>query len=368
MLPVAESSSRLAERARPGGLVERQHDACVTHHFGEAPTVATDEGSTQCHRLESGRAEPLVLAREHHTESHLDEAVAIIGRYTAGPHDLRGHLALLDTRAQCRLRRTLAAGEHHGHIPPRTGSEVDEEVVALVRVRDRRIDDDRTAAESVSRPQGCLVGRGGTEVRLHAVPYREHTGRVDPVRLHDGLLDEVGPLREFVADDFERDRVERIFGFRYRIEIYVPAPKRTYGYYVLPFLLGDPMVAEEHITAFGWAHPQDMDDIVALTLRVNDFLFGLFLGCGIKLIDFKIEFGRLYEDDMVRIVLADEISPDSCRLWDIKTQDKLDKDRFRRDMGGLVEAYQEVARRLGIIAEGEKPERTKPKLVKTDLN
>ena len=94
----------------------------------------------------------------------------------------------------------------------------------------------------------------------------------------------------------------------------------------------------------------------------------LFLGIGIKLVDFKIEFGRLYENDMMRIVLADEISPDSCRLWDIKTQDKLDKDRFRRDMGGLVEAYQEVARRLGIIAEGEKPERSKPKLVKTDLN
>jgi len=86
--------------------------------------------------------------------------------------------------------------------------------------------------------------------------------------------------------------------------------------------LGDPMVTEEHITAFGWATPQDLDDIVALTLRVNDFLFGLFLGCGIKLIDFKVEFGRLYEDDMVRIVLADEISPDSCRLWDLRTNEK----------------------------------------------
>ena len=110
--------------------------------------------------------------------------------------------------------------------------------------------------------------------------------------------------------------------------------------------LGDPMVTEEHITAFGWATPQDLDDIVALTLRVNDFLFGLFLGCGIKLIDFKIEFGRLYEDDMVRIVLADEISPDSCRLWDLQTNEKMDKDRFRRDLGKVEEAYQEVARRL----------------------
>ena len=128
------------------------------------------------------------------------------------------------------------------------------------------------------------------------------------------------------------------------------------------------MVSEEHITAFNWASPQEIDDMMHMAIRINDFMSGLFLGIGIKLVDFKIEFGRLYENDMMRIVLADEISPDSCRLWDIKTQDKLDKDRFRRDMGGLVEAYQEVARRLGIIAEGEKPERSKPKLVKTDLN
>ena len=104
-----------------------------------------------------------------------------------------------------------------------------------------------------------------------------------------------------------------------------------------------------------------------MAIRVNDFLSGLFLGIGIKLVDFKLEFGRLYENDMMRIVLADEISPDSCRLWDIKTGDKLDKDRFRRDLGGLVEAYQEVARRLGIITENEKPERSSPVLVKTDL-
>ena len=126
------------------------------------------------------------------------------------------------------------------------------------------------------------------------------------------------------------------------------------------------MVSEEHITAFGWANPQELDDIMALSIRINDFLCGLFLGIGIKLVDFKIEFGRLYEGEMMRVVLADEISPDSCRLWDLKTNEKLDKDRFRRDMGGVVEAYQEVARRLGIIMDSETPERSKPKLVKTD--
>ncbi|PWR25642.1 phosphoribosylaminoimidazolesuccinocarboxamide synthase [Zavarzinia aquatilis] len=116
--------------------------------------------------------------------------------------------------------------------------------------------------------------------------------------------------------------------------------------------LNDPMVTEEHITAFGWASPQDIDDILALALRVNDFLVGLFLGVGIRLVDFKMEFGRLWQNDEMRIVLADEISPDNCRLWDIRTNEKLDKDRFRRDLGGTAEAYQEVARRLGILPEG----------------
>ena len=145
-----------------------------------------------------------------------------------------------------------------------------------------------------------------------------------------------------------------------------PLPRSIIEFYYKNDELGDPMVSEEHITAFNWAGPQEIDDMMHMAIRINDFMTGLFLGIGIKLVDFKIEFGRLYENDMMRIVLADEISPDSCRLWDIKTQDKLDKDRFRRDMGGLIEAYQEVARRLGIIAEGEKPERSKPKLVKTD--
>ncbi|WP_144184029.1 phosphoribosylaminoimidazolesuccinocarboxamide synthase [Elioraea rosea] len=128
-------------------------------------------------------------------------------------------------------------------------------------------------------------------------------------------------------------------------------PRSIIEYYYKNDQLGDPMVAEEHITAFGWASVQDLDDIMALALRVNDFLTGLFLGVGIRLIDFKLEFGRLWENEEMRIVLADEISPDSCRLWDTKTNEKLDKDRFRRDLGKVEEAYQEVARRLGILPE-----------------
>jgi phosphoribosylaminoimidazole-succinocarboxamide synthase len=153
---------------------------------------------------------------------------------------------------------------------------------------------------------------------------------------------------------------------RLGIEEGTALPRSIIEFYYKKDELNDPMVSEEHITAFNWATPQEIDDMMHLAIRINDFMSGLFLGIGIKLVDFKIEFGRLYENDMMRIVLADEISPDSCRLWDIKTQDKLDKDRFRRDMGGLVEAYQEVAKRLGIMPELAEPERSRPQLVKSD--
>jgi len=139
---------------------------------------------------------------------------------------------------------------------------------------------------------------------------------------------------------------------RFGLEEGASLPRSIVEYYYKNDTLGDPMVSEEHITAFGWASTQDLDEIMQLALRVNDFLTGLFYGIGIRLIDFKLEFGRLYEGEDVRIVLADEISPDNCRLWDLKTNEKLDKDRFRRDLGKVEEAYQEVARRLGIMPEG----------------
>ncbi|MEM9576254.1 MAG: phosphoribosylaminoimidazolesuccinocarboxamide synthase [Pseudomonadota bacterium] len=126
--------------------------------------------------------------------------------------------------------------------------------------------------------------------------------------------------------------------------------------------LGDPLVTEEHIAAFGWASQQDMDDILSLALRVNDFLSGLMYGVGIRLVDFKIEVGRVYEGDFQRLVIADEISPDSCRLWDIETGQKLDKDVFRRDLGSLADAYTEVAQRLGVMPKNATPI-TKPTLI-----
>jgi phosphoribosylaminoimidazole-succinocarboxamide synthase len=151
---------------------------------------------------------------------------------------------------------------------------------------------------------------------------------------------------------------------RLGIEEGTPLPRSIIEYYYKNDAMHDPWVSEEHITAFGWASPQDLDDIVNLTIRINDFLSGLFLGVGIKLVDFKVEFGRLWENDYMRIVLADEVSPDCCRLWDVATNEKMDKDRFRRDMGGLMEAYSEVARRLGILPESGQGEAKGPMLVK----
>lgn len=128
-------------------------------------------------------------------------------------------------------------------------------------------------------------------------------------------------------------------------------PRSIVEFYYKKNELGNPMVTDEHITAFNLAGPHELEEIMALSLRINDYLSGLFLGIGLKLVDFKLEFGRLWDEEGLRIILADEISPDNCRLWDVKTNEKMDKDRFRRDLGKVEEAYQEVARRLGIMPE-----------------
>lgn len=141
---------------------------------------------------------------------------------------------------------------------------------------------------------------------------------------------------------------------RLGIEEGQPLPRPIIEFYYKDDALGDPLVTEEHIIAFNWAAQQDLDDMIALALRVNDFISGLFLGVGIKLVDFKIECGRIWEGDFQRIIVADEISPDSCRLWDVKTGEKLDKDVFRRDLGSLSDAYAEVAQRLGIMPKNSK--------------
>jgi phosphoribosylaminoimidazole-succinocarboxamide synthase len=224
--------------------------------------------------------------------------------------------------------------------------------------------DDATAFNN--KKKGTITGKGVLNnriseylmTRLGEVGIPTHFVR--RLNMREQLIKEVEiiPL-EIVVRNIAAGSLAKRLG----IEEGTVLPRSIIEFYYKADALDDPMVSEEHITAFGWASPQEIDDIMALAIRVNDFLSGLFLGVGIQLVDFKIECGRLFEGDMMRIVVADEISPDSCRLWDVATQDKLDKDRFRRDMGGLVEAYQEVARRLGIMNENEPPRPTGPVLV-----
>tara|TARA_B100000780_G_scaffold259352_1_gene210327 strand:- start:1857 stop:2648 length:792 start_codon:yes stop_codon:yes gene_type:complete len=124
-------------------------------------------------------------------------------------------------------------------------------------------------------------------------------------------------------------------------------------YYFKNDELGDPIITKEHIYAFEWATEREIKNIDSMSLRINDILQGVFRGVGIKLVDFKIEYGKVWNKnkEINEIILVDEISPDTCRLWDMKTEKKLDKDRFRKDLGMVIEAYQDVARRLGIMPE-----------------
>lgn len=111
--------------------------------------------------------------------------------------------------------------------------------------------------------------------------------------------------------------------------------------------LGDPMINEDHIQVLGWASREEVEKMRESAHRVNDLLLELFRGIGIQLVDFKLEFGRAGED----LLLGDEISPDTCRLWDLKTGEKLDKDRFRQDLGNTEAAYQEILRRIEELEE-----------------
>ncbi|MGJ8545464.1 MAG: phosphoribosylaminoimidazolesuccinocarboxamide synthase [Sulfitobacter sp.] len=168
---------------------------------------------------------------------------------------------------------------------------------------------------------------------------------------------EIIPL-EIIVRNFAAGSMSKRLG----IEEGTQLPRPIVEYCYKDDALGDPLVTEEHIAAFGWAGQQDMEDILNLALRVNDFLSGVMMAVGIRLVDFKIEIGRVYDGEFPRLIVADEISPDSCRLWDIETGRKLDKDVFRRDLGSLTDAYTEVAQRLGVMPKNSQPI-TKPTLI-----
>ena len=212
--------------------------------------------------------------------------------------------------------------------------------------------DDATAFNN--KKQGVITGKGVLNnriseylmVRLSEIGIPTHFVR--RLNMREQLVREVEIIPvEVVVRNVAAGSLTKRFG----MEEGSPLPRSIVEYYYKSDELDDPIVSEEHITAFGWATPPEMDEIMHMSLRVNDFLSGLFLAIGIRLVDFKLEFGRWWNNDEVRIVLADEISPDNCRLWDVSTNEIMDKDRFRRDLGDVEEAYQEVARRLGILPE-----------------
>ena len=128
-------------------------------------------------------------------------------------------------------------------------------------------------------------------------------------------------------------------------------PRPLVEFYYKDDALGDPLISEDHIAVFDWCSEAELAEIVALARKINQRMCEVFEAAGIRLVDFKLEFGRVRDGDTTRIVLADEISPDSCRLWDIASNEKMDKDRFRQDLGGMVDAYQQVAERLGLGSE-----------------
>ncbi len=214
--------------------------------------------------------------------------------------------------------------------------------------------DDATAFNNqkhgVINGKGVLNNRISEYLMLRLAEIGVPTHFVRRLNMREQLVREVEIIPiEVVVRNIAAGSLSKRFGIAEGSSL----PRSIVEYYYKSDELNDPMVSEEHITAFGWATTQDIDDMMALALRINDFLSGLLLGVGLKLVDFKLEFGRLYEGDEMRIVLADEISPDNCRLWDAKTNEKLDKDRFRNDLGNVKEAYQEVARRLGVLPEAE---------------
>ena len=139
-------------------------------------------------------------------------------------------------------------------------------------------------------------------------------------------------------------------------------PRPIVEYYYKDDRLSAPMVAEEHIVAFGWASQQDLDDIIALALRVNDFMSGVMLGVGIRLADFRIEVGRVWEGDFMRLIVADEISPDSCRLWDLRAVTDRTDSQPVAEPGPLADVYTELARRLGVLPSNV-THTTKPTLI-----
>ncbi len=210
--------------------------------------------------------------------------------------------------------------------------------------------DDATAFNNNKR--GTISGKGVINNRISAHLMEKFEGIDVPTHFirHLNMREQLVKEVEIIPVEVViRNVIAGSLSKRFDIPEGTALPRSIVEYYFKSDELNDPMITEEHITSFGWAASEEIDEMFSLALRINDYLTGLFAGIRIRLIDMKLEFGRYVTEDSLSIILADEVSPDTCRLWDVETDKKLDKDRFRRDLGDVEQAYQEVARRLRIL-------------------
>jgi phosphoribosylaminoimidazole-succinocarboxamide synthase len=212
--------------------------------------------------------------------------------------------------------------------------------------------DDATAFNNLKKTK--IDGKGVLNNRIseHILSNLSQIGIKNHLVKRLNMREQVIKLVEIIPIEFiVRNIITGSIVKRLGIEEGTVLPQPLIEYCFKDDKLGDPLISEEHILVFDWATKKEIEKVKKIILRINDFMIGMFRGVGIKLVDFKLEFGRINVDGENDIILADEISPDTCRLWDSLTDKKLDKDRFRKDLGDLIPAYTEVAKRLGILHE-----------------
>ncbi len=205
--------------------------------------------------------------------------------------------------------------------------------------------DDATAFNG--KKKGTIVGKGVVNNRMSNFMFKMleengiHTHYVEELNDRDTVVKkvEIVPLEVIV-----RNRAAGSFSKKYGVPegSDLASPILEFDYKSDP--LDDPLVNNYHILALGLATQEEIDTIASMALKIDQLMIDFFNKCNVELVDFKLEFGRFHGE----IVLADEISPDTCRFWDLDTHEKLDKDRFRRDMGGVEEAYAEMMKRIGL--------------------
>ena len=209
--------------------------------------------------------------------------------------------------------------------------------------------DDATAFNGLKK--GTIAGKGVINNRMSNRLMKMLENNGVPTHYVEELSDRDTVVRRVSIVPLEviiRNISAGSFSKRYGVEEGIVFARPTIEFSYKNDELGDPLLNDDHALALGLATEEEIAEIKRLAFRVNDVLKQFWAGCGVTLVDFKLEFGRLPDG---RIILADEISPDTCRLWDSKTKEKLDKDRFRRDLGGVEDAYAEIMRRLNEAME-----------------